>query len=117
MVLHAAHRAAQPNSSLKAPSVAVPSFGTRRYAMPFRVLDAVLPRIGFSADDGCGWWSMCIARNRWGDFGAYGCLPFVSRPLLGSRFGPILRPAAGSLFCFALRGPPGYGFQLRPDPP
>ncbi len=57
MVFHAAHLAAQPNSSLKAPSMAFSARETQRMWRPFRVLEAVSCGLGLRAEYGCGWWS------------------------------------------------------------
>ena len=38
--------------------------------------------------------------------------PLLFRPCSVTASGPMRRPAAGSLFCFATH-PPGYGFHLR----
>ena len=78
MYRHAAKSAAQPNSSLKAPSMAAESYRERNsgYSMPS--FDGA-----FAARKEAAVWANIYRRDREDDFGASGAFRLVSRPLLG----------------------------------
>jgi hypothetical protein len=116
---HAANPAAQPNSSLKAPSVASASCGKRNGECSMPSFDGA-----YSTPRRAAVWASFRRRDAEDDFAASGSPP-PRIPLLysGSRFGPVRRPAAGSLFCFgfaALRvtvsiyDGPSANAELRP---
>jgi hypothetical protein len=115
---HAAFAAAQPNSSLKSPSVTSMSFLARSVVCSKQSFDGTLGKMRMAAV-----WANFRRRDAEDAFGASGSS--ASYPVLcsGSRFGPVRRPAAGSLFCFAFRAlrvtvsvfdGPSVNAELRP---
>jgi hypothetical protein len=95
MVEHAAKSAAQPSSSLKAPSVASVSCQART-----EVCSRASFYGAFTAHEKAAVEVNIRRRGTEDDLVHLGSS--ASYPVLcsGSRFGPVLRPAAGSLFCF-----------------
>ena len=90
MYRHAAKSAAQPNSSLKAPSMAAESYRERNsgYSMPS--FDGA-----FAARKEAAVWANIYRRDREDDFGASGSLPpRIPSSARGHASGPNRRPAA-----------------------
>jgi hypothetical protein len=116
MVFHAAHLAAQPNSSLKAPSMAATACKTLRCAS-HSVCSMPSAAEAIVAECRAAVGGAFRRRNRMGDFGAYRCLPFVSRPLRrvhASGLSCALRQARSSA---SATRPFGLRFPASPDPP
>jgi hypothetical protein len=109
---HAAFSAARPNSSLKAPGVAIPASMTPRYVRSMPALCGVIV-----ASFGTALVADWHRRNLAGDFGACACLP--------PRIPSSARGHASGLSC-ALRqarssasrsAPSGLRFPSSTDPP
>jgi len=108
MYRHAAKSVAQPNSSLNEPGVASLSCHPRKEVCSkpsvFRVLAARK-----TAAVGANF--QCLYRED--DFGAFGFIRLVSRPLLGVTLRACPAPCGRLALLLPLRGPWVYGFHLR----
>jgi single-strand DNA-binding protein len=105
---HAAFSAAHPNSSLKAPGVAIPASMTPRYVRSMPALCGVIAasfRAAFVAD-----WHR---RNLAGDSAHVRAFRPVSRPLLGVTLRAFPAPCGRLALLLRVPRPPGYGFRLR----
>jgi len=123
MLLQTAFVAVYPNSSLNTPSVAIAASRQAACRCRFGSSSQFFAE-GKALTGGCGVQPGFRSREA-GRFFWFMGVPSGSYPVLctGSRFGPIRRPAASSLFCFAcgaLRvtvstfGGPSVNAELRP---
>ena len=114
---HAAKTAATPHVSLNAFSAPSPSYEERNGCDQPSFDGAIASRSGLRFER--------TSAAEWNESDSVQWVPSASYPVLcsGSRFGPIRRPAAGSLFCFgyaALRvtvsvyDGPSVNAELRP---
>ena len=105
---HAAFSAAHPNSSLKAPGVAIPARMTSRYVCSMPALCGVIAA-SFRAALVADW-------HRWnlaGDSVHVRAFRLVSRPLLGVTLRAFPTPCGRLALLLRVPRPPGYGFRLR----
>jgi hypothetical protein len=106
MSLHAARTAAQPNPSLKAPSVAFPSLEARNNPCAMAAFCGDIAARSKAAIE-----ANFRRRDREDDFGCIG-ESSASYPVLysGSRFGAKPAPCGSASFCFAYSAPAGSRF-------
>ncbi len=105
----AANSAAQPNSSLKAPSVAMPS----REGRDGTVLDSHPQSESWPAEMGRSSDELLIAGTRRVTSVHWEFFRLVSRPLLGITLRGLSGAQRLGALLLRLRRPAGYGFRLR----
>ena len=107
MYRHAAISAAQPNSSLKAPSVAIPSCHGRNEGCSVPCFCGL-----FAAERRAAVWAILRRRDREDDFSASGSLPpRIPSSTRGHASGPFRRPSARRRSAFS--GPPKTSLKSR----